>query len=100
MSEPARDHETIGAPGAPPGCYYGAYLKLDQLLGAQSPMSVAIGKPAHDEMLFITVHQVYELWFKQILHELSRIEATSRRTRSTTASLGGSSMDFIASMRS
>ena len=74
MSDPARDHETVGAPGAPPGCYYGAYLKLDQLLGAQSPMSEAVGKPAHDEMLFITVHQVYELWFKQILHELARIE--------------------------
>ena len=59
-----------GAKGAPAGCYYGAYLKLDQLLSAQQPASAAAGKPAHDEMLFITVHQVYELWFKQILHEL------------------------------
>jgi tryptophan 2,3-dioxygenase len=70
-----RDPETVGAPGAPPGCYYSAYLKLDQLLGSQQPASDAIGKPAHDEMLFITVHQVYELWFKQILHELTRVEA-------------------------
>src|SRR5215203_2973646 len=75
MSNPPRDPESIGAAGAPAGCYYGAYLRLDQLLGAQCPVSDAVGKPAHDEMLFITVHQVYELWFKQILHELTRIEA-------------------------
>ena len=74
MSDPVRDPETVGAPGAPAGCYYGAYLKLDQLLSAQAPASEAAGKPAHDEMLFITVHQVYELWFKQVLHELTRIE--------------------------
>jgi len=75
MSKRSRDPESIGAPGAPAGCYYGAYLKLDQLLSAQAPVSEAAGRPAHDEMLFITVHQVYELWFKQILHELTRIEA-------------------------
>src|SRR5918998_1873456 len=69
-----RDPDSVGAPGAPPGCYYSAYLRLDQLLGAQFPASEAAGKTAHDEMLFITVHQVYELWFKQILHELTRIE--------------------------
>ena len=62
-------------PGAPAGCYYSAYLKLDRLLSAQEPASAAAGRPAHDEWLFITVHQVYELWFKQILHELDRIEA-------------------------
>jgi tryptophan 2,3-dioxygenase len=70
-----RDPETIGAQGAPAGCYYSSYLRLDQLLGSQQPASDAVGKPAHDEMLFITVHQVYELWFKQILHELTRVEA-------------------------
>src|SRR5215211_2164873 len=74
MPKRSRDPESIGAPGAPAGCYYGAYLKLDQLLSAQAPVSEAVGKPAHDEMLFITVHQVYELWFKQILHELKRVE--------------------------
>jgi tryptophan 2,3-dioxygenase len=46
---------------------YGRYLKLDQLLGLQEPVSEG---PEHDEMLFVIVHQVYELWFKQILHEL------------------------------
>lgn len=46
---------------------YGSYLKVDELLALQRPLS----RPAHhDEMLFIIIHQVYELWFKQILHEL------------------------------
>ncbi len=46
---------------------YGDYLKLDQLLELQQPLSRA---PEHDEMLFIVIHQVYELWFKEILHEV------------------------------
>jgi tryptophan 2,3-dioxygenase len=71
--EKARDLKDIGAPGAPAGAYYGAYLHLGELLSLQRPVSADIGRPAHDEMLFITVHQVYELWFKQILHELARI---------------------------
>src|SRR4051812_11874893 len=49
---------------------YGSYLKLDVLLAQQSPES---DPPAHDELLFITIHQVYELWFKQILHELTTV---------------------------
>ena len=55
--------------------YYADYLKLDRLLSAQAPESTRHGRPAHDEMLFIIVHQTYELWFKQILHELDRIQA-------------------------
>lgn len=52
--------------------YYGNYLAVDQLLTLQKPVSLADGKlHAHDEMLFIVVHQTYELWFKQILHELA-----------------------------
>jgi tryptophan 2,3-dioxygenase len=54
--------------------YYGDYLALDALLAAQRPQTAKEGSEAHDEMLFIVVHQAYELWFKQILHELSRIE--------------------------
>jgi tryptophan 2,3-dioxygenase len=73
-SDKPRDIQDLGAAGAPPGCYYSAYLQLDRLFGSQRPASVAAGRPAHDEWLFITVHQVYELWFKQILHELDRIE--------------------------
>ncbi len=49
---------------------YGSYLRLEQLLGAQHLESqVEDGRPAHDELLFITIHQVYELWFQQLLHE-------------------------------
>src|SRR5881227_2643097 len=51
--------------------YYGSYLAIDKLLGLQTPLSLIEGKlQAHDEMLFIIIHQTYELWFKQILHEL------------------------------
>jgi tryptophan 2,3-dioxygenase len=45
---------------------YSSYLHLDELLAAQRPLSDG---PEHDEMLFIVIHQVYELWFKQLLHE-------------------------------
>ena len=45
---------------------YGSYLRLEQLLSAQRLES---DPPAHDELLFITIHQVYELWFQQLLHE-------------------------------
>jgi tryptophan 2,3-dioxygenase len=50
---------------------YGEYLKVDELLALQSPLSEG---PEHDEMLFIVIHQVYELWFKEILHELDHLE--------------------------
>ena len=51
--------------------HYGDYLGIDRLLELQKPLSLKEGKLiAHDEMLFIIVHQTYELWFKQILHEL------------------------------
>ena len=54
--------------------YYADYLGLDRLLGAQKPLSGGgRRKPAHDEMLFIVTHQAYELWFKQILHELDAV---------------------------
>src|SRR5215510_11981788 len=55
-------------------CYYSDYLRLDSLLAQQVRESERIGAPAHDEMLFIIVHQAYELWFKLILHELDRIQ--------------------------
>ena len=56
------------------GLYYGDYLQLDKVLGAQKLESAANGRaPAHDEMLFIITHQAYELWFKQILHELESV---------------------------
>jgi tryptophan 2,3-dioxygenase len=53
---------------------YAGYLQLETLLNCQHPKSDEVGRPAHDELLFITVHQVYELWFKQVLYELDRVE--------------------------
>ena len=50
--------------------HYKDYLGLEKLLSTQTPYSIKEGKSCHDEMLFIIAHQVYELWFKQILHEL------------------------------
>ena len=52
--------------------YYGDYLGIERLLELQKPLSLRDGKLiAHDEMLFIIIHQAYELWFKQILHEIA-----------------------------
>lgn len=50
--------------------HYHSYLQLEKVLDAQTLLSEKYGDPAHEEMLFIIVHQVYELWFKQINHEL------------------------------
>ena len=50
---------------------YPEYLRIDELLELQRPLSEG---PEHDEMLFIVIHQVYELWFKQVLHELNYLE--------------------------
>jgi len=52
---------------------YSSYLKIDELLSLQRPISAGPEGPEHDETLFIVIHQVYELWFKQQLHELDRI---------------------------
>ena len=56
---------------------YSSYLRLDELLGLQRPRSEG---PEHDEMLFIVIHQTYELWFKSILHELARAQRTLEGT--------------------
>src|SRR5215471_19927438 len=61
--------------------YYADYLQLDRLLSSQRMESALHGRPAHDEMLFIIVHQAYELWFKQILWELDAVLATFRVSR-------------------
>jgi len=49
---------------------YSEYLKIDDLLALQRPLSQG---PEHDEMLFIVIHQVYELWFKELLHEFDHL---------------------------
>ena len=54
---------------------YGSYLKIPELLALQQCVSIdeETGGPEHDETLFIIIHQVYELWFKQLLHELDHV---------------------------
>ncbi len=53
--------------------HYGDYLQLERILDAQHPESDKLGEPAHDEMLFIVIHQAYELWFKQLLFETGSV---------------------------
>ena len=57
--------------------YYGTYLQLEKILDSQHPVSFenTLHEPAHDEFLFIVIHQAYELWFKQILFELAYCES-------------------------
>ena len=50
---------------------YTSYLKVDELLDLQQPLSEG---PEHDEMLFIIIHQVYELWFKEMNHEIAYLQ--------------------------
>src|SRR2546423_1636028 len=54
-----------------PPLTYANYLDLEKLLTLQRPRSTP---PEHDEMLFIIIHQTYELWFKQLLHEFEKIK--------------------------
>jgi tryptophan 2,3-dioxygenase len=58
-----------------PSVTYASYLRLDELLSLQQPRADG---PEHDEPLFIVIHQVYELWFKELLHELDRVAALLR----------------------
>ena len=53
---------------------YASYLKVPELLGLQVERSTGPGGPEHDELLFIVVHQVYELWFKSLRHELKGVQ--------------------------
>ncbi len=68
MSEPASESSTQGEQQSP-ALTYASYLALEEVLSAQRPRS-----DEHDEMLFIVIHQVYELWFKQLLHELDHLQ--------------------------
>ncbi|PRX96123.1 tryptophan 2,3-dioxygenase [Allonocardiopsis opalescens] len=69
MAEAEADGREPAGPGGDPVLTYGSYLALDELLSVQRPRS-----DEHDELLFIVIHQVYELWFKQQLHELARLQ--------------------------
>jgi tryptophan 2,3-dioxygenase len=66
------------------GTEYAAYLLIDDLLHLQRPIT----PEAHDELLFIVVHQAYELWFKLMLHELERVERELRADRPQAALTG------------
>jgi tryptophan 2,3-dioxygenase len=57
---------------------YTSYLRLDELLRLQTTRSTGPDGPEHDELLFIVIHQVYELWFKQLLHEIDFLQARLR----------------------
>lgn len=61
------ERERPAATVSPPPLSYGTYLRVDELLALQRPLSQP---PHHDETLFIVIHQVYELWFKLLLHEI------------------------------
>ncbi|OFW07991.1 MAG: hypothetical protein A3H96_24470 [Acidobacteria bacterium RIFCSPLOWO2_02_FULL_67_36] len=60
---------------------YGSYLRIDDLLALRQPRSDG----EHDEMLFIIIHQVYELWFKELLHEFDRVMALLRADEASRA---------------
>src|ERR1051326_9143867 len=61
---------------------YNKYLRVPELIGLQEGLS----DPAHhDELLFITVHQAYELWFKQVLHEIDAALSAMREDRAPVA---------------
>ena len=55
--------------------HYSDYLQLDKILNSQQPESDRLGVHAHDEMLFIVIHQAYELWFRQLLFEVESVTA-------------------------
>ena len=54
--------------------YYADYIELDKILNSQHPRSFQSLEQGNDEMLFIIIHQAYELWFKQILFELDLVQ--------------------------
>lgn len=67
---------------------YSDYLKVDELLQLQHPRSDQFGARAHDEMLFIIVHQTYELWFKQILTEIDSVLKIFEQPKVDESALG------------
>lgn len=68
--------------------YYWDYLQLDRLLGAQQPVSGRGGRAADDELLFIVVHQAFELWFKQILFEIDAVLSVMSQDRIAEQDMG------------
>ena len=68
--------------------HYINYLELDKVLDSQHPISLEKGEEAHEEMLFIIIHQTYELWFKQILHEVNSVIKLFKADKIDESSVG------------
>jgi|SaaInlStandDraft_1057018.scaffolds.fasta_scaffold01117_3 tryptophan 2,3-dioxygenase len=68
--------------------HYNEYLDLDKILDAQTPLSKAGNNEAHEEMLFIIIHQTYELWFKQIIHEIDSVMALLSKQKMDEENVG------------
>jgi tryptophan 2,3-dioxygenase len=64
---------------------YSSYLRVDELLAIQSPRSEGPNGAEHDELLFIVIHQVYELWFKELLHEFDYLQQRLRADETAQA---------------
>jgi tryptophan 2,3-dioxygenase len=64
---------------------YASYLKVPELLALQVERSRGDAGPEHDELLFIVIHQVYELWFKQVRHELRAVQGALEAGETDTA---------------
>ena len=71
-----------------PPQYYNDYLHLKKILDSQHLKSDEFGAHAHDEMLFIIIHQVYELWFKQIIFELDDLLSIFRENEINESHVG------------
>jgi len=72
----------------PSSLHYINYLSLDKVLDAQNLVSKNKGNEAHEEMLFIIIHQTYELWFKQILHELDSLMTLFKADKIDESNIG------------
>src|SRR5215213_5112725 len=80
--ETNKDRANLSSPlngGGPGAIHYHDYLELEKILDAQHPESSKQNISAHDEMLFIIIHQAYELWFKQLHHEADSVVGIMRK---------------------
>ena len=68
--------------------HYINYLSLDKVLDSQHPLSGEGKEAAHEEMLFIIIHQTYELWFKQMLHEIDSVMDLFRKDKINESNVG------------
>jgi tryptophan 2,3-dioxygenase len=68
--------------------HYNSYLQIDKITSSQNLRSEEFGNAAHEEMLFIITHQVYELWFKQIIHELDAVKSDFSENKVNEGTIG------------